>query len=102
MARIDARLSRSAALRRQPLGHQLMAPQIENQGLLAPASWRATQAVDVPPLGGLEIVAGNREMELQQVHDPSLKRCMILRNCSKPVTARLERFLATRTPLLMG
>ncbi len=68
MTRIDAALLLAQNVRIGALGHQLVAAQIEDQGMGAAAAGHATEALDIPALGGVQVDGGDGEVEL--VHDP--------------------------------
>jgi len=72
MTRIDALLRGLGRASWNLLGHQLMAAQIEDQGMLAAAAGDAAQAIDIPAVGLIEIPAGNRKMEPYLLHEAGI------------------------------
>lgn len=56
------------------LGHKLVPPQIEDQGLWAAAPQRAPQTLHIPPLSGGQVCGGNGEVETGNGHGPEIGR----------------------------
>ena len=68
VAGIDAALLLAHAGRIGALDHELVAAQIKDQGIGAPAFGHATEALDRPALGGVQVDGGDGEVELELVH----------------------------------
>jgi hypothetical protein len=69
MTRIDAALLLAQNAWIGALNHQLVAAQIEDQGMGTAAAGHATEALLIPLLGGVQVEGGDGEVELDPVHD---------------------------------
>lgn len=68
MTGIDAALLVAQAGRIDALSHELVAAQIEDQGINAAAAGHTAEPLDIPALGGIQVEGGDGEVELNPVH----------------------------------